>query len=66
MSRPCFISDAQAREFERLVDYGRRCILSAGRDHARMAIEAVAGLSHDAGVLMRCAEADAAASIRQG
>jgi len=62
--RPCFVSQAQAREFEALVDYARQGIGAAGEAHARGAIEAVAPLSHDVDAVMRCAKADIASSAR--
>ncbi|WP_292325751.1 hypothetical protein [Mesorhizobium sp.] len=63
--RPCFLSLAQAREFEMLVDYARRGIHACGEDHARGAIDALVPLSHDVGAIMRCAKADALSDLRQ-
>lgn len=58
--RPCFVSDAQEREFECLVDYARCGIHACGENHARSAVEALVPLSHDVSAIMRCALAEVA------
>ncbi|RWO37282.1 MAG: hypothetical protein EOS11_28765 [Mesorhizobium sp.] len=63
-ARPCFISEAQEREFEALVTYARCGIYACGEDHAFGAVNALVPLSHDVGAIIRCAKADnAAASV---
>lgn len=59
-ARPCFISQAQEREFEVLVSYVRCGIYACGEDHAFGAVNAVVPLSHDVGAVIRCAKADIA------
>lgn len=61
--RPCFLSHGQEREFEMLVGYARGGISSCGEDHARLALEAVAPLSHDISAIIRCAKADLEATL---
>lgn len=56
--RPCFISDAQEKEFEMLVDYARRSITACGEDHARGALVSLVPLSHDTDAIMRIAQAE--------
>lgn len=59
VERPCHLSDAWGREFERLVRYVRASIDPRSVAHARSIADWLAGLSgHDAEALLRCAMAD--------
>ncbi|TIN76742.1 hypothetical protein [Mesorhizobium sp.] len=64
--RPCFLSQAQEREFEALVTYARCGIYACGEDHACGAVNAIVPLSHDVDAIIRCAKADIAIAQEEG
>lgn len=65
--RPCFISDAQAREFEMLVRYVMPDAVRGDEASVNSTAKWLAGLSgiHEADAIARCALADAALARRE-
>lgn len=56
--RPCFLSAAQRDEFEMLVRIVTSSLWGCGLSHAWGVARDLAGLSHDASAVMRCARAE--------